>query len=119
MKTDKKVLDIVLHHGWFSGRKSGGKINNMIDALAYWNCDILAVGHAHERLIAPPQVQVEIRSKMKQFARRRFAVMCGSYLRNYDTVGGGYAEDKGYRPTDMGHIKLSFRPETQKITGSI
>jgi hypothetical protein len=110
-------MDVVFHHGWFSGRKHGGKANNLVDALAiYPKAHGFFCGHGHtkhqERI---DSLRLE-GNHIKQWVRR--AGMTGSYLKTYDEDTTGYGEIKGYSPAGLGRITVVFRPfaiEDEKI----
>lgn len=102
-------MDLVFHHGWFSGRKHGGKANNLVDALAvYPKAWGFFCGHGHtkhqERI---DSLRLES-DHIKQWVRR--AGMTGSYLRTYAEDTCGYGEVKGYSPSGLGRITVVLRP---------
>lgn len=108
-----------LHHGWFAGRKKGGKINNMDDALNRFRCDLFICAHAHDRLVTPG-TQIGIGQKENKIKEhRRFAVMTGSYLKTYPDGAGGYGEDFGYPPTDIGYVPITVTPDKRLIKVTI
>lgn len=112
-------LDIYAHHGWFAGRKSGSKVNNLHDLLLSWNVDIVAVGHGHERLIAPPLVTWRMGANKQLQEWRRYGVMTGSYMRAHTAGITSYASAKGYRPNDIGAVRLFFCPDKRWLRGEI
>jgi len=102
-------MDVVFHHGWFSGRKHGGKANNLVDALAiYPKAWGFFCGHGHtkhqERI---DSLRLE-GDHIKQWVRR--SAMTGSYLKTYDENTTGYGEVKGYSPAGLGRITAVMRP---------
>jgi hypothetical protein len=113
------VLDIYCHHGWFAGRKAGAKVNNLHDLFGSWDADIIAVGHGHERLIAPPFITMRMNQTGQIEERRRYALMTGSYMRSHVVGNTSYASAKGFRPTDIGAVKLTFAPDKRRIAGEV
>jgi hypothetical protein len=117
--SDARKLDVYVHHGWFAGRKSGAKVNNLHDLFASWDVDIAAVGHGHDRMIAPPFTTLYLNAANELAKRRRYALMTGSYLKTHEQGVTCYASDKGYRSTDMGAVRLLFGPNHNELHGEI
>lgn len=113
------TLDLYLHHGWFAGRKAGAKVNNLHDLFAAWDVDVIAVGHGHERLLAPPLVTIRLDATGQPVERRRYALMTGSYLRTHTPGATSYASTKGYRPNDVGAVRLFYQPDKGRLWGEI
>ena len=103
-------VPLVFHHGWFAGRKSGSKINNLTDSLNFfpeaWG---FFCGHGHTKVTIPPQVGIVERAGKCQSLYRR-AAMTGSYLKTYAENSIGYGEVKLYPPVALGRITLVIRP---------
>lgn len=112
------ALDVVLAHGVFASRKDGAKVNNLQDLLLAWNADIVAVGHGHTRLIAPPVATLRVAKNGDVVRWRRYALMAGSYLETYKS-GRGYAERKLYRPNDAGPVRLFFQPDRERLWAEV
>lgn len=106
-------LSIVLHHGWFAGRKSGGKVNNLHDALSGFDADLLIVAHGHDPVVAPAISQLGVDQNGNIVDRMKRALMTGAYLRTYAQGVRGYGEDFGYRPTTLGAVPIVYQPETK------
>lgn len=113
------TLDIYVHHGWFAGRKSGAKVNNLHDLLLSWNVDIVAVGHGHERVIAPPFVTMKLDANGQPAEWRRYALMTGSYFRSHQQGATSYSSTKGYRPNDIGAVRLYYQPDKGRLWGEV
>jgi hypothetical protein len=108
------TLDIMAHHGWFAGRKPGGKANSLHDALAYFDCDVVLVGHGHAQ-VSVQDVQLSVNPAGKIVERQRVAVMTGSYLRTYSQGCRGYGESAGYAPTKLGATEILYFPKEKGI----
>ncbi len=113
------TLDMYLHHGWFAGRKAGSKVNNLHDLFAAWDVDIIAVGHGHERMLAPPAVTIRIDATGAPREWRRYALMTGSYIRSHKAGATSYASRRGFRPNDIGAVRLLYRPDRHQLWGEI
>jgi len=110
----RRRLDIAAHHGWFSGRMTGGKINNLERALDYYpECKVFMCGHGHTKILTPPHVGLILSSnrsvdKVKHVIRR--GVMTGSYYKTYNDSSVGYSEIHGYPPKCLGRITMVIKP---------
>lgn len=112
---DQHNLDIVAHHGWFAGRKSGSKTNNLQDALGNFDCDVLVVAHGHDPVVTRKnQLRLNLAAHITE--RQQVGMMTGSYLRTYAQNTRGYGEDAGYRPTVIGALPIHLRPHTGSLT---
>ena len=115
-KSGKKLnrLDISLHHGWFAGRKPGGKANNLLAAFEKFDCDLFICGHGHEKLVVNNTcLHVDEDGHIKD--KHRFAMMTGSYLRTFTEGKSSYAEDAGYSPSTLGPVEIKYTPKTGLI----
>lgn len=91
------------------------------------DCIIMAMGHTHKLLIAPPVGELYLTTengKTKQhylgagdptasyiYPDQRWYVNTGSYLKLYndDLEESGYGEIKGYNPVELGHAVVTVR----------
>jgi len=113
-------LTIYLHHGYFGGRLKGSKALGLERVFAYYDCDVFFVGHNHDRLAFKPVAMrpVMAESGPTYKARTRAAVNCGTFLRTLAQPGETptYSETKGYFPTELGPIPVTFRPDTGEMS---
>ena len=114
-----QTLDLYCHHGWFSGRKSGGKVNNLHDLLGRWNADIVAVGHGHERVIAPPLITERVNRAGNLEEWRRYSLMTGSFMRTHEAGKTSYASGKGFAPNDIGAVCIEFVPDKNRLEARV
>lgn len=106
---DVRLIPIVFHHGWFSGRLPGGKLNNLDRALAvYPEAWGFFCGHGHTKMANRVDSLRREGAHVRQWIRR--AAMTGSYLRTYAENTQGYGEVKGYMPAGLGRITVVLRP---------
>ncbi len=104
-----KTITGLLHHGWFAGRKKGGKVNNLVDGFLKWDADYILCGHGHTPLaVAHTPIGLSPHGKIEQ--HKRWAAMAGTYLKTYEHNVTGYGEVAGYDPTSLGVIQLVIRP---------
>jgi hypothetical protein len=108
------TIDIMSHHGWFSGRRPGGKSNALQGALSYFDCDAVIVGHGHAPIVVQ-DVQLVCNTAGKLVERQRVAAMTGSYLRTYAHGSRGYGEAAGYAPAKLGAIEILYSPDKKTI----
>lgn len=98
-------------HGNIGGRKSGGKINRIEDAMAFFDADIYLMGHGHRKIITSLTALSTTNTKtMKLNARRRIGGMTGAYFKTYVEGASTYAEKAMFSPSDLGAIKVVIDP---------
>lgn len=102
------VTTFYLNHGWFSGRKTGSKVNNMEDCAAYYDADVYIFGHSHST-IGTRRMQLHFCG-----AREKIFMNSGTFLKTNSWSTSGYAERRGYPPTRVGVGKLSWYPFKSK-----
>jgi len=107
--TETKQVELVFHHGWFSGRMKGGKANNLVNALSvYPNASGFFCGHGHDKTGVRVDSLVIEAFRQKQWVRR--AAMTGAYLQTYANDTVGYGEVRGYAPAGLGRMTVVLRP---------
>jgi len=108
--TSNVAIDLAFHHGWSSGRRSGGKINNIeLEFLNYPRAWGFFCGHGHTKTMMPPMVGlVPEGDDVVEIIRK--GAMTGGYFRTYARNTVGYPEKRGYRPVVLGRITLVLRP---------
>ena len=107
-------FDILTAHGNVAGRKSGGKVNRLVDLMADFEANVYALGHGHSRETAPKTKlyfdQVgEIRD------REVSGTYTGSFLKAYVKGETGYAEKAMYPPNSIGTVQYRINPKLNKI----
>jgi hypothetical protein len=103
------TVPVVFHHGWFAGRKKGGKANNLVDALGiYPEAWGFFCGHGHDKMEQRVNSLKKEGNGFQQWVRR--VGMTGSYLLTYSDETTGYGEVKGYAPAGLGRMTLVLRP---------
>lgn len=108
-KSGTQVIQGIIAHGNFSGRKDGGKINNIRDLFGQFpDADFIFLGHGHS-LFALPDVAVRL-SGETIYDKVRWYGMAGSYLLSYPPDRNCYAEQRLYPPVALGHLRMTMRP---------
>ena len=118
-RSNARNLDLYLHHGWFAGRKPGAKVNNLVDLFAHWDVDIIAVGHGHERLVAPAILTQYLNQADEVVVKRRIALMAGAFMSVHEENIENYADERGYRKTDRGPIRILYKPSVNDIVAEL
>jgi hypothetical protein len=102
------VLHFYLNHGWFAGKKTGGKINNMEDSAASYEADVYIFGHSHSTIATKRMILHPAGAREKVFMNS------GTFLKTNEWATSGYAERRGYPPTKVGTATLVWTPFVNK-----
>ncbi len=99
-----------LHHGWFSGRKMGGKVNQLNDVAASYGADIYLSGHSHD-LFSTSMEKLSIGVTGKQLVKsKKVFGNTGTFLETVSSGGSGYAERKAYPVAKIGTLRFDIYP---------
>ena len=99
-----------LHHGWFSGRKMGGKINQLMDVASTYDADIFLTGHSHD-LFGTTLDKISIGSNSHEFIKqKKIFGNTGTFLETTVTSGGSYSERKAYPVAKIGTLSIDIYP---------
>lgn len=106
-------LVIWLHHGWFAGRKLGGKVNQLTDIASGYEADMYWAGHSHE-LSCHQIVKIGMAtSGVETVANKRVFGNTGTFMKTLSKDGGnGYAERKAYTPAKIGVLRFDIYPRS-------
>ena len=108
-KTHQRSLLLWCHHGWFSGRKRGSKVNNLEDNMAYYDADIYLTGHSHD-LWATRKSRIHWGG-----AKDVIFANTGSFLETAKIGTMSYSERANYPPQKLGVVKIKWLPYEDKI----
>ena len=108
-KTHRRSLIVWTHHGWFSGRKRGSKVNNLEDNLAYYDADVYLCGHSHD-LWATRKSRIHWGG-----SRDVIFANTGSFVETATIGTTNYSERANYPPQKLGVVKVIWRPYDEKI----
>jgi len=101
---ESNALIIYCHHGFFSGRKRGSKINNLEDLSMYWDADLYLVAHSHD-LFSSKRVCIDFYG-----ARDKAFLNTGSFLKTTEIGTCNYSERAGYPPQKLGIARIEWQP---------
>ena len=100
-----------MHHGWFAGRKLGGKVNQLTDIANGYEASIYLAGHSHE-LSAHQIVKIGMaQTGIETVANKKTFGNTGTFMKTLSNNGGnGYAERKAYTPAKIGVLRFDIYP---------
>ena len=105
----KAPLIIYAHHGWFSGRKRGSKVDNIEDLMRDYDADCYLCGHSHD-LFATRRARISWEGdKSVVFANT------GSFVQTASFGTSNYSERAGYPPQKLGVVKIKWYWQTGDI----
>lgn len=109
----RKPVIMYAHHGYFGGRSSGGKVNNLLSLPKAYDADVYLVGHCHDILT---KVEEKVCLENGKLSKKRIVyALTGTLLKTVTQGGRGYGEDKGYFPTRTGTVSVKILPLEQPI----
>lgn len=98
------ALTIYSHHGFFSGRKRGSKINSLEDLSMYYDADLYLAGHSHD-LISTKRVFITYHGQ-----KVRAFLNTGTFLKTSEYGTSNYSERAGYPPQKLGVARVEWQP---------
>lgn len=104
-----KYFTIFLHHGWFGGRKSGGKLNQMVDFTIHKDADAFFFGHSHD-IMTKFIISEGVGNGFKIQRRKILVANTGSFVNAYGKHSTNYAEEAGMPPQKVGVVKVKIYP---------
>lgn len=101
-------ITLWLNHGWFAGRKVGGKANNLTDVANSYEADIYITGHSHDLFsITTEKLGLAARGKGVVKEKKIF-INSGCYLETVSRGSAGYAEKKAYPVAKIGSARIDI-----------
>lgn len=88
-------------HGYGGGRKSGGKINNLVEMSDKVVADIYIMGHTHTPIMTRNTIYTPDYQHRTLVKKDKYYLMTNSFL-DY----GGYGEMLGYTPSTTDHQEM-------------
>jgi hypothetical protein len=110
---------IYVTHGHCGAGSSGGKVTKLEELAGFMDADILMMGHGHKKVIAPPVLKIGLDSQGNVTSTKQIAIMTGSFLRTYVEDATTYGEKAGYKPCDLGVVKIMLKPDIKDVHASI
>jgi len=99
-----------LHHGWFAGRKMGGKINQLHDVAGSYEADVIIAGHSHD-LSATTSERLSLPlGAMKPVKTKKIFINSGTFMETVSMGGTSYSEQKAYSVSKIGTARLDIYP---------
>lgn len=99
-----------LHHGFFSGRKMGGKINQLHDVASSYEADVIIAGHSHD-LSATTSERISLPlSGMTPIKTKKIFINSGTFMETISIGGTSYSEQKAYSVAKIGTARLDIYP---------
>jgi hypothetical protein len=98
------------HHGHGGGRKAGGHLNRIEDAVTFFDADIFLMGHSHNK-IGTRGVRLGITQSGEPKIIHKPVLMArtGTFLKTCIQGTTTYSEKAGYPPTDLGVVRIDLR----------
>lgn len=116
---DSMTVRNLAHHGFGGAITPGGKLNTLIKAMNSFVADVYWMGHVHEQK-AQRLVRIGADANCKNLTQQeQLGIITGSYLRTYHQGSCGYGETKGYSPSTLGMVGVTFAPEKRKFWSQV
>lgn len=108
------------HHtgGSSGGRTTGADVGSLERTEGSFDADIYLLGHTHKRhVIKKPILTMSSKGKPHILARMKVFARTGAFLKGYSEDYPSttmqhvptYAEEKAYRPTDLGWVEITIK----------
>ena len=108
-KAQRSSIVLFAHHGYGAGRKHGGQINKIEDAMRIApSADIYAMGHVHGKVASTLDV-IDITQQGSMTTKQKAFVVTGSYSDTYRQGVLSYAEKSMYTQAGLGSPTIQFR----------
>ena len=99
-----------LHHGWFSGRKMGGKVNQLSDVSAGYEADVYIAGHSHDLFATTTEkISLPVRG-LEPIKTKKIFINSGTFLETTSNGSSSYSEQKAYSVAKIGTARLDIYP---------
>ncbi len=103
-------INFWLHHGWFSGRKIGGKVNQLVDVSTSRDADVMITGHSHDLWATSLEKQFLPLNGMIPIKVKKIFINSGTFLETNTMGGTSYSEQKAYPISKIGTARLDIYP---------
>lgn len=114
-QTQKVSYGLYMAHGCRGGRKTGSKLNGLMDYREVVpNADVYIGGHGHDPIIKPDVSYMMDLRNGNLVEQEQMFVVCGSSLKRI--IGQGYAAAKAYRPLAQVFPIVRLDGRAKKIT---
>jgi len=107
----RQNYSVYFHHGTGGGSTPGSKLNRAVKlSEIVEGCDVYCVFHSHGLSASPKEIYYPSMDAKKMLKRRRWYVVCGSYLE----WANSYAEKKMLSPEKLGSPRIRFSGKADK-----
>lgn len=110
----RRALELCLHHGRGSGRRSGSCFNALEDLAKGHEADIYLMGHDHN-LGAKPEQRVFMAPDGSIQSRQVYFIRTGSFLKGFEPGKPSYATDRCYNPLTLGAPEIKVKHIRKRI----
>lgn len=100
-----------LQHGWFSGRKMGGKVNQLSDVANSFEADVYLAGHSHDLWATTIEKLCLATSGKELLKEKKIFGNTGTFMETITSGGSGYAERKAYPMSKIGTLRFDIYPQ--------
>lgn len=115
IKVGNQTYSMYSYHGKSGSRFKHTKLKAAVDVAAYFEADIIAMGHVHDLAIETIRRQRVNKRKRTVEERKVHIVLTGAYL-EYDKT---YAQAAGYPPAGIGSPKIKLNGKKWSIHGAL
>jgi hypothetical protein len=110
---------IYSEHGSGGGAYAGPKLNRLQMVPRSFEADIYQKGHVHDKIaMVQPRLAMRMDGRPHLIERPQLFMIGGCFYRTYQEGITSYGEKRGYLPTELGNLKITFSCETGKFTVS-
>lgn len=106
-------VTLFLTHGWFAGRRTGSKMNNLESLSSSFEADIFLAGHSHDTLVNSKNILSVAGKNIK--TRTLWYANTGTYLKTYSVDGECYGEKSCYPPAKIGCVTFTLQPSGKGV----
>lgn len=103
-------VNFFLQHGFFAGRKVGGKANQIIDLAGNYEADVYLLGHSHDLFAVTVDKLCLPSSGMTPIKRKKVFINTGTFMETTSKGGTSYSEQKAYPVAKIGTARLDIYP---------
>jgi len=104
-----------LQHGWFAGRKMGGKVNQLMDVANTYEADIYLSGHSHDLFATTLERMTLAERNLEVLKTKKTFINTGTFLETVTKQGTSYGEMKSYPVAKIGTARIDLYPKKSPL----
>lgn len=112
-------MTIWLQHGWFAGRKMGGKVNQLMDVANTYDADMYFSGHSHDLFMTTLEKMTLSPRGLDVIKTKKVFVNTGTFLETVTKRGTSYGEMKAYPVAKIGSARIKIYPRKPPLQNDI